>query len=115
MRVIVHNPGTPPDCAGIVPPAIEITWVPGTAVTTPLPQVVVAFGTGATTTPFTVSPGKLSSRDTLIRGLLFVFVSEIVNKEIPFGATVSGVNNLLTARLLIDCTVRSAVIGPGRV
>lgn len=63
--VIVQMPATLPTWAGIVPPLNEIACVPAAAVTVPLPQVVLAFGAGAMTTPLVRLPGRVSDMDTL--------------------------------------------------
>lgn len=95
----------------MVPPVREIVCVPAVAVSTSLPpevQVVLAFGEGATTTPFAVVPGSVSNSDTFTSGDVFVFRSVIVSVDKPLGLTVVGKKALLTVRSLNACTVRFA-------
>jgi len=83
---------------------------PGVAVITPPPQVVLAFGEGATNTElFALVPGKSSVSVTSISGEAFIFCNVIVNVEIPFAATVSGEKALLMDRSVRISTVRFAV------
>ena len=79
---------------------------------TPPPQVVLAFGVGATKTElFAVVPGRVSVSDTLMIAEVFVFCKVIVSVEIPFGATVLGEKALLIEKSLTGATVRSSVKG----
>ena len=56
--------------------------------------------------------GRLSSSETLTSGEVFSLRKVIVKEEMPFGATVSGVNVLLIERSLRGSTVKSAVRVP---
>ena len=105
LILIVQTPGTDPTWAGIEPPVSWIACVPGTAITVPPEQVVLALGTGATVR----SPGKLSDTNTSTSGEVFVFCKVIVRVDTPKGATASGVNPLLAERSLNGSTVRGAV------
>ena len=76
----------------------------------PPAQVVLAFGVGATNTVLLAFvPGRVSVSVTLTSASAFVFCNVIVNVEIPFRATVSGENALLTDKSLRPTTVKLAV------
>ncbi len=64
------------------------------------------------TTPFVTVPGSVSDMATLSSWLGSVFVSVIVNVEIPFGLTAAGAKALLTE---IPLTVRVALTFPAMV
>ena len=71
-----------------MPPTKDMLDPPALAVSAP-PQVVLAFGVGATRTAFPALPivVRSSNIETLTSGNAFVFCSVIVNVEIPAGIT----------------------------
>lgn len=71
-----------------MPPLKDMLDPPALAVRVP-PQVVLAFGVGATRTAFPAVPivVRSSNTETLTNGDAFVFSSVIVNVEMPAGIT----------------------------
>jgi hypothetical protein len=86
----VQLPGDPP---GIVLPADNVTELPpAAAVTKPPPQVVLAFGLAAMTTP----AGNVStSAEVSVAAPALVFVKVMVRVEIPFTPLALGHGYLL--------------------
>ena len=78
----------------------------------PPAQVVMELGTGATTTPLVVFPGRISVRETISSGLVILFVSVMVSVDNPFALTVGGSKVFAIVR---DVTVSAAVMLPVRV
>ena len=90
----------------MIPPAMEIVLVPGLAVITPVPQVVLAFGMGATTTPSVTIPGRLSVTLALIKLELLELSRLIVIVERPLALTVVGWKFFVTVSTLTVLTVK---------
>ena len=106
LTVIEQIPSTPPDRAGMIPPAMEIVLAPGLAVMTPVPHVVLAFGTGATTTPSVPFPGRLSVTPALIKLELLELSRLIVMVERPLALTVVGWKFFVTVSTLTVLTFK---------
>ena len=89
--LMVQIPAMVPTCAGTIPPVSVIELAPASAVRLP-PQLVLAFGAGATTTLFGELPIVASESVTfkLVSAEVFVLVSVIVSVEDPFGLIVVG-------------------------
>jgi hypothetical protein len=90
--------------AGIVEFVDKLTVVP-LAVTTPLPQVVLAFGVGAITTP----PVKVSvSAAVRVAALPFALPSVMVSVETPGALMVAGLKALLSVTVVLTANVAVA-------
>jgi hypothetical protein len=78
--------------AGIAPPLSVTDELPASAITVP-PQVLLAFGVGATSTPV----GRVSTRGAFkLATVSFAFVNVSVRVEVPPASIVAGLNALPT-------------------
>ena len=98
--------------AGMLRPPGSVTELPPAVVVTaePPPQVVLALGTGAITTP----AGRVStSAAVVVASVAFALVSTMVSVEIPPALIVPGVNDLLSEVAVEATTVSGALAGAG--
>ena len=99
--------------AGIVLPVDNVIELPpATAVTTPPPQVVLAFGLGARTTP---AGNESTSAAVIVAAVAFALATVIVSVEIPPGPLVLGLKALVTwgTTGVVALTVKTAVAATG--